>query len=173
MEKDDSLKRNDSLEVKESSRRSKRSLSISALSMSLVEVLANDLDPKNTDEEPGNTPPSKKPNRNKPGGYSLVNEVYIRNPTSDIESDFEAEKINAKTSSNELKQLFHSPGPGAPIRQSSKGFLMEEIGVEESSSAPVGLYFDPKQEGSSPSSSPRAKSLIKSSEVNSGARNNF
>ena len=169
MEKDGSLNRKDSLEVKGSSRRSKRSLSISELSRSFFEVLANDLDPKNTDEEPGNTPPSKKPNRNKPGGYSLVNEVYIRNPTSDIESDFEAEKINAKTSSNELKQLFH-PELGAPIRQGSKGFLMEEeIGVEASSSAPVGLYFDPKQEGSSPSSSPRAQSLIKSSEVNSRA----
>jgi len=170
MEKDDSLKRKDSLEVKESSRRPKRSLSLLELSKSLIEGLANDLDPKNTDEEPGNRAPSKKRNRNKPGGYSLVNEVYIRNSTSDIESDFEAEKINAETSGNELKQLFHSPGPGAPIRRGSKGFLMEEIGVEASSSAPVGLYFDPKQEGSSPSSSPRAKSLIKSPEVNPGAR---
>ncbi len=166
MEKDDSLECKDSLEAKESSRRSKRSLSISALSRSLVEVLTNDLDPKNTDEEPGNRAPSKKPKRTV-GHYSVNEEVYTRNPTSDIESYFEAEKINAKTSSNELEQLFHSPGPGAPIRQGSKGFLMEEIGVEASSSAPVGLYFDPKQEGSSPSSSPRAKSLIKSSEVDS------
>jgi hypothetical protein len=165
MEKDDSLNRKDSLEV----RRSKRSLSLLELSKPLIEGLDDDLDLKNTDEEPGNRAPSKKPNRTV-GHYSVNEEVYIRNPISDIESDFEAEKINAKTSSNEVMQLFNSPGPGAPIRQASKGFLMEEIGVEASSSAPVGLYFDPKQEGSSPSSSPRAKSLIKSSEFNSGAR---
>lgn len=86
---------------------------------------------------------------------------------------FEAESANDKIIHNLLEMNFNSPGPRAPIRQASKGSLIEEFGVDdemtESSSAWVAKYFDQEQiestnfikdeskKETSPSLSPRAK----------------
>ena len=177
MEKHDSLERQGLSEIENSrSRRLKRSLSISEISRSLVEGLVNDLDQEELEEESGNKAPIKKQHRSVPIKFSPTSEADKEMPILNLGSPyFEAETIYAHSSGDEVMQLFNSPGPRAPIRQASKGSLMEEFGIDgevmESSSARVALYFDQEQEGStnflndevkkenSPSLSPRAKNL--------------
>jgi hypothetical protein len=190
------MKRDNSSDIKSPSesgnlerQRFKRSLSISELSRSFLENYVDDLDREEPNEDSGNKAPLKKQHRSLSITYSSAKEVDNENTGFNIGlSDFEAETIYKSFSEEELLQPFDdSPGPRAPLRQASKGSLIEEFGVdgevEKSNSAEVALYFDQYQEKvanflndeakeeASPSLSPRAKnSRIETFKVDSKMR---
>jgi hypothetical protein len=184
MKKDDSSRLDRTDEIRD--RRVKRSTSLFMSSSVAIEDFIVESAEQNEVGDIGNQAPKRR-HKSLPLSFIATNEESEEMPNIELTPsasvnlganlvynlDYEAEIANNAITNDSLEINFNSPGPRAPIRQASKGSLIEEFGVddeiEESSSAWVSLYFDQEQKESanflndevkneaSPSLSPRAK----------------